>query len=122
MKKYSNCLLLCILPVILCFGQTKDETKLFAMIYSPGNEWNHNITFDQQSFFMEHSKHIQNLRKEGKVVVGGRYSDKGFMILRAKDSINAVAIVQQDPSVTNSVFEVEPFEFRPFYSGCVENK
>lgn len=102
-----------------CFGQSVEETKLFAMIYTPGEKWNHEISFDKQSFFAEHSKHIQNLRKTGYIVVGGRYSDKGFMLLRSKDSLEAQAIVQKDPSVTNQIFHVDLFEFRTFYEGYV---
>ncbi|MEM9362569.1 MAG: hypothetical protein AAGA43_08040 [Bacteroidota bacterium] len=122
MNKYFNFVLLCAVSITFCLGQVKDETKLFAMIYTPGKKWNHDITFSQQPFFSEHSKHIQKLRKEGSIAIGGRYSDKGFMLLRATDSSKAIEIVMKDPSVTNAVFEVELFEFNTFYNGCLENK
>ncbi len=119
MKKYFNCLSIFILFAASSFGQTEDESKLFTMIYTPGEKWNHEITFDKQPFFNEHSAHIQKLRKEGRIVIGGRYSNKGFMLLRAKDSIEANAIVGKDLSVANQIFDVELFEFNPFYEGCV---
>ena len=122
MNRYFSFLLIWVLPIIVCLGQTEGETKVFAMIYTPGENWNYEITFDQQPFFIAHSKHIQKLRKEGSIVIGGRYSDKGFMLLRAKDSIKAVTIVEKDPSVTNGIFDVELFEFSTFYSGCLQNK
>ena len=122
MNKYFNFILLCFVSFTFCSGQVKDKTKLFAMIYTPGEKWNHDIAFDQQPFFSEHSKHIQKLRKEGSIVIGGRYSDKGFMLLRAADSSKAAAVVRKDPSVTNNIFTVELFEFNAFYSGCVGEK
>lgn len=122
MNKYFNFILLYFVSITFCLGQAKEETKLFAMIYTPGEKWNHDITFDEQPFFSEHSKHIQKLRKEGSIVIGGRYSDKGFMLLRAVDSSKAAAVVQKDPSVTNDIFKVELFEFNAFYTGCVGEK
>lgn len=103
-------------------AQKTAESKLFTMIYTPGEEWDHTITFDQQPFFKEHSMHLQKLRKEGRIIIGGRYSDKGFMILKAKDSLEADAVIKMDPSVSHRIFKVALFEFMPFYEGCVERK
>lgn len=122
MKKLKICLFLFMLVIVHCFSQDNEQTKLFTMIYTPGGNWDYSISFDQQLFFVEHSQHLQKLRKEGKIVVGGRYSDKGFMLLRAKDSLEAGTIIEKDPSVTNQVFNVELFEFKTFYEGWVGNK
>ena len=90
------------------------------MIYTPGEKWDHNIPFGQQPFAKEHSMHLQQLRKEGRIVIGGRYSDKGFMLLKAKDSLEADAIIKMDPAVTHQIFDVGLFELNTFYEGCVE--
>ena len=120
--KYT-CLLLFLFGVtISCFAQTEKDIKLFTMIYTPGEKWDATIAFDQQPFFKEHSAHLQKLRKEGRIVIGGRYSDKGFMLLKAKDSLEAVAVITMDPSVTHQIFDVALFKFSPFYEGCVERK
>ncbi len=120
--KYTCFLLVLVWTQVTCIAQEATESKLFTMIYTPGEKWDHTITFDQQPFFKEHSSHLQKLRKEGRIVIGGRYSDKGFMLLKAKDSIEADAVVKMDPSVTHQIFEVALFEFSTFYKGCVERK
>ncbi len=105
--------------ISFCQAQEKKLDKTFTMIYTPGKNWNHQVTFDKQHYFVEHSQHLQKLRKNGKIALGGRYSDKGFMLLYAKDSIEAHSIIMEDPSVSNQIFDVELFEFRAFYSGCL---
>ena len=120
--KLTCCLSLFLLVSIPCLSQNGAETKLFTMIYTPGEKWDQSIPFSQQPFSKEHSMHLQKLRKEGRIVIGGRYSDKGFMLLKAKDSLEADAIIKLDPSVTHQIFDVALFEFSTFYEGCIERE
>ena len=122
--KAKHTLIFCFLflAVAVCFAQEEEASKTFTMIYTPGKKWNHQIPFNEQPYFAEHSQHLQKLRKEGKIKLGGRYSDKGFMLLYAKDSMEADSIVKKDLSVRHQIFEVELFEFKPFYYGCVEKE
>jgi len=98
----------------------QESEKLFAMIYSKGEAWNENISTSEQAYFEEHGMHLQNLRKLNKIVIGGRYSDFGFMLLKASNITEAESITKQDISVENGTFKVELFEFEPFYSGCID--
>ena len=105
------------------WGQTESEAvafQHFAMIYTTGSGWDTTKTVNKQAYFAEHSRHLQRLRKEDKIVIGGRYSDKGFMILKAKDLSEAQSIVASDTSVIHKTFQVELFPFSPFYKGCIE--
>jgi len=112
------CLLIIILAVSnICYSQEDD--KLFAMIYSKGKQWNESISTSEQAYFKEHSMHLQHLRESNKIVIGGKYSDVGFMILKTRDIKEAELITEQDPSVINGTFKVELFEFKPFYKGCI---
>ncbi|MCW9037276.1 YciI family protein [Altibacter sp.] len=106
---------------ITTVGHSQENEKLFAMIYSKGEEWNDSISTSGQPYFKEHSLHLQKLRKQNKIVVGGRYSDVGFMILQAKDMAEANEITKQDSSVAKGIFKVELFEFSTFYEGCIDN-
>ena len=118
-----NPLIFCLLFLALTLGNAQEKkNKTFTMIYTPGEGWNHQIPFNEQPYFTEHSQHLQKLRKNGKIIVGGRYSDKGFMLLQARDSIAADSIVKMDPTVEHQIFKVELFEFKPFYYGCVEKQ
>jgi len=106
-----------IITIALTFssiGYAQENEKLYAMIYSQGNQWNENISTSEQAYFKEHSLHLQNLRKEGKILIGGRYSDFGFMILKANSMKDAKLITQKDASVVNGTFKVELFEFQTF--------
>jgi uncharacterized protein YciI len=97
------------------------EFQYFAMIYTPGDSWDYGKQAHEQSFFKEHSQFLSNLRKEGKIVIGGRYSDKGFMILKVKDEEEALALISTDESVKNKTFKAEIFPFMAFYKGCIED-
>ena len=108
--------------ILLAFsniGYSQENEKLFAMIYSKGNAWNENIATSEQAYFKAHTRHLQRLRKQGKILMGGRYSNLGFMILKAEDAEKAEMITKQDSSVVGGTFKVELFEFHPFYSGCI---
>ena len=100
-------------------GFSQEEKQLFAMVYSKGKAWNENVSASEQLKFKQHSVHLQNLRKEKKIIIGGRYSDYGFMILEAKNIDEAKLITQRDSTVINGVFKVELFEFLPFFEGCI---
>ncbi|WP_411768651.1 YciI family protein [Winogradskyella sp. A3E31] len=110
---------LILLLSIVSMGYSQEEKQLFAMVYSKGKAWNENVSTSEQLKFKQHSIHLQNLRKEKKIIIGGRYSDYGFMILEAKNIDEAKLITQRDSTVINGVFKVELFEFLPFFEGCI---
>jgi uncharacterized protein YciI len=104
------------------FAQSANNSKdkLFAMIYSTGKNWDKNLKTSEQAFFKEHSEHLQKLRKEAKILIGGKYSDFGFIILKVKDLSEAKNIVEKDLSVKFGTFKAEVHEFIPFYYGAIE--
>lgn len=111
-----------ILILVLTFsdiGHSQEKQKLYAMIYSKGTQWNEKVSTSEQAYFNEHSLHLQNLRKLKKILIGGKYSDFGFMILKAENIKEAELITKQDSSVIKGTFKVELFEFQPFYNGCI---
>ena len=100
---------------------TEDQSEqYFAMIYTTGENWDHEKQVHEQAYFNEHSAFLSSLRKEGKIVIGGRYSDKGFMLLKAKDEAEALALIATDVSVANKTFYAEIFAFSVFYKWCLE--
>ncbi len=122
MKKNMSLFVFFIGAVSFCFSQNPEQNKLFTMIYTTGEKWNDTISTSKQAYFKEHSEHLVALRKKGVLIMGGRYSDKGFMILKAKDIDEANAITRKDVSVVHRTFKVEIFEFNPFYEGCIGNE
>ena len=107
-----------LIGVLGCSAQNSVEPKLFAMIYTTGDNWDDSKEFQEQTYFMPRSRHLSKLRKEVVIPIGGRYGDKGFMLLKAKDRAAAEAIIKLDSSVTYKTFNVELHEFEAFYKGC----
>ena len=96
------------------------SAKYFIVIFSPGPQWNHEISPRDQPGMKEHSANLQKLRKDGMIAVGARYSDKGMVVIKG-DSLDAVKnLFADDPMVKENVFMMEVYEWKPFYKGSVE--
>ncbi len=96
--------------------------NLYAVEIKTGAAWDTTKSKNEQPYFREHSSNLKRLRDGGNLVLGARYSDKGFVVLRAATEQDAHAMMQQDSSVQNRVFAYELHEFNVFYAGAVEAK
>ena len=92
----------------------------FVALYTTGSSWDATKQFYDQTYFNEHSAHLSALRKSGNIAVGGRYSDTGLILIKAKNEIEALQLINDDPAIRNELFKVSIFPFDPFYSGCIE--
>jgi len=102
------------------FYQTDTEESYFIVTYSTGENWDPNKEPHEQDHFNDHSSHLGDLRKSEKIKLGGRYGDKGMIILIAKDEEEAKSLIFNDPAIKNKLFKAELHPFYHFYSGCVE--
>jgi hypothetical protein len=93
--------------------------KYFIAFYTPASAWNKSKPANEQEHFNEHSTHLSDLRKAGKIDIGGRYSNTAMLLVRAKSEEEAKALLHEDPAVKGKLFKVEIFSFSPFYNGCV---
>lgn len=100
--------------------ENKDSSFYFVLIYTTGENWDTTKQFYEQAYFQEHSAHLSSLRKSGNMPLGGRYSDKGLLILKAKNQKEAERLVNSDPSIQNKTFKVEIHYYDVFYAGCLE--
>ncbi|MEK6373432.1 MAG: YciI family protein [Acidobacteriota bacterium] len=96
--------------------------KLFLVQFTVGEAWVKEKAPHEQAYFAEHSANLKRLRTEGKLLLGGRYSDKGIIIVKAASEEAVRAEIDQDPSVTKGTFTAVVYPFGPFYDGCVERK
>jgi uncharacterized protein YciI len=96
--------------------------RFFAVEFRTGPKWDATKPPNEQAHFQEHSKNLQTLRKSGRILVGGRYTDRGLLILSGASEEEVRGLFASDPSVANGVFVFDVWEFRPFYSGCVGTK
>ena len=92
---------------------------LFAVELRTGPRWDHAKAAHEQAYFREHSANLKKMRDGGHLLVGARFSDKGFLVVTAASSAAAREMLDADPSVQNQVFAFELHDFRVFYSGCV---
>jgi uncharacterized protein YciI len=91
--------------------------KLFAVTITTGPAWDAAKPANEQKFFREHSANLARLRAENVSVLGGRFSDKGFLIVRAADEAAVRAELAKDPSIAAGVFQAAVDEYRPFQHG-----
>lgn len=119
-------LYLAVLPIANSAAQEKESTATiskqhyFVAQYSTGSGWDTAKQPHEQKFFKEHSQLLGRLRKKGTIVIGARYSDKGFIVVRAHSEEKARALFANDPSVKAATFQFELFPLSVFYGGCVE--
>lgn len=93
---------------------------LYAVEIKTGPAWDSAKPAHEQAHFREHSANLKRLRDQGSLVLGARYSDKGFVLLQAATEQEAHAMMQRDPSVQARVFAYELHEFKVFYAGTVQ--
>lgn len=98
----------------------REGGRLFAVEFRTGPNWDTSKKPNEQAHFREHSANLKRLRDQGHILVGARYSDKGFLVIAAESEPNVRALLETDPSIQNQVFAYEVHPFYVFYPGCVE--
>jgi hypothetical protein len=91
--------------------------KLFAVTFTTGPKWDSAKPPQAQAFFKEHSDHLARLRTEHHSVLGGRYADKGLLLVRAATEADVRALLARDPSIAAGTFQAAVDEYRPFQHG-----
>ena len=94
--------------------------RLYAVEIRTGPAWDTAKPAHEQAYFREHSAHLRKLREQGGLVLGARYSDKGFIVLRAGSAEEAQSMMEQDASIRNLTFRYELHDFNVFYGGAVQ--
>lgn len=112
--------LLCIALVLGPAARAQPEAaqeKLFIVHFSTGPSWDQSKPPSEQTHFREHSANLNRLRREGLLLIGARYGDKGMIVLRAPDEAAVRAQLVQDPSLAAGTFAARIDLFRPFMHG-----
>lgn len=119
MSRLLPALLLVFIPVLRAADPTPaaPAPKLYAVTITTGPGWDGQKAPNEQKFFKEHSANLARMRAESTLVLGGRYAEKGLLLMRAPDEAAVRAQLAQDPSITAGTFQALIEEFRPFYHG-----
>ena len=100
--------------------QTAQAKQYFIAIFSRGTDWEDAKPANEQIGFKEHSENLRRLRAEKKIAIGGRYGDKGMVIVEATSEDDARSLFVADVMVSKKTFTLELHPFRPFYKGSIE--
>ena len=100
--------------------QTAQTKQYFIAIFSRGTAWEDAKPAHEQIGFKEHSENLRRLRAEKRLAIGGRYGDKGMLIIEATSEDDARSLFVSDVMVSKKTFTLELHQFRPFYKGSIE--
>jgi uncharacterized protein YciI len=92
--------------------------SLYIVTYTTGPSWDVSKKPNEQSYFKEHSSNLSRWRKEGIIKVGGRYKEKGVLIIKVSSLLAAKALVENDEGVIHKLFVADVQSFNVFYQGC----
>lgn len=101
-------------------AQQGAPVRTFAVEIRTGTAWDAGKPPGEQAHFRDHSANLRKLREQGALVLGARYSDKGFLVLQAPSEQDAHDLLRQDPSFAAKVFTYELHEMNVFYGGTVQ--
>jgi hypothetical protein len=94
--------------------------QYFIAIFSRGPAWDESKPANEQTGFKEHGENLRRLRAEKRIPIGGRYGEKGMVIVEAKNEDEARSLFASDVMVVKKMFAMELHQFRPFYKGTIE--
>ncbi|HKO35404.1 MAG TPA: hypothetical protein VJV21_02920 [Pyrinomonadaceae bacterium] len=100
--------------------QTAQAKQYFIAIFSRGTAWDDAKPANEQIGFKDHSENLRRLRAEKRIAIGGRYGDKGMVIVEATSEDDARSLFAADVMVSKKTFTLELQQFRPFYKGSIE--
>lgn len=101
-------------------AQTTPAEKLFSVHFTTGPAWDAAKSPNEQANFKEHSANLNRMRREGLLVMGGRYGEFGMILLRLPDKAAVEAQLAQDPAIAGGTFKAVIEEFRPFFHGSTQ--
>jgi hypothetical protein len=101
-------------------NQQTPSDSLFIVTYTTGPAWQTNKAPGEQIHFKEHSANLGAWRKEGFIVFGARYGDKGIIFVKGPSGAMVRERILGDPAVAQGLFHAAIESLKPFYYGCVE--
>jgi uncharacterized protein YciI len=119
MKSFQSiiCILFFLAASEVCFGQQKESNgtqkqslgQYWFVMYSSSPTWGKDST--AMIKFQGHIKYLISLRKTGKIITGGAFTDKaawvGFEIYNCKTKEEVIKITEADPMVLSKIFSYE---------------
>ncbi len=95
---------------------------IFALIYTPGSAWIPGKQADEQPFFEEHVRYMQQLFDDKRLLMGGPLLDYqgglgiGLGILEVENEAQARELIEQDPAVLGKMFQPHLHAWNPGFN------
>ena len=99
-------------------SQATKTASLFAVRFQPGAAWDNTRSPADQTGFAAHSANLQRLRREGRIVLGGRFADLGLIVLTASDAAAARDLFSSDETIAAKVFTMQIDPWSTIFGGC----
>lgn len=103
-------------------AQPIQPDSLYVAIYTTGPAWDKAKLPNEQKHFKDHSMHLSQLRKNGTITAGARYSDKGVIFFKAASLNAARELMESDVAIRGQLFTVDVQKLNVFYEGCLEKQ
>jgi uncharacterized protein YciI len=94
--------------------------RLFAVRFRPGAAWDAAKPPNQQTGFAAHSANLQRLRKDGSILLGGRFAEYGLIVIRAADEAAAKAMFVSDETLAAGLFVMQIDPWSTIFDGCTK--
>lgn len=98
--------------------QAAQKPALFAVRFQPGAGWDKSKPPAEQTGFASHSANLQRLRRDGRVVLGGRFADLGLIVVSAADLAAARELFTSDETIAAKVFSIQIDQWSTIFEGC----
>ena len=98
--------------------QASQKPALFAVRFQPGAGWDKSKPPAEQTGFASHSANLQRLRRDGRVVLGGRFADLGLIVVSASDLAAAREFFTADETIAAKVFSIQIDQWSTIFEGC----
>ena len=88
--------------------------EYFVQLLGTRCGWPENMTADEERVMSEHFEYLKELTTRGKVLVAGPVLEKvfGLVVLRTADKEEAVALMENEPSVKQGVHTYRIYPMR----------
>ena len=101
---------------------SQQPAQLFAVRFRPGSAWIDSKSASDQTGFAAHSANLQRLRREGSLVLGGRFADVGLIVVKAADPTAARVLFATDPTIGSDVFSIQIDPWSTIFAGCTDER
>lgn len=109
-----------LMTVFVINSQSQSTDSLYVVTYTTGPTWDINKQPFEQPYFKEHSTRLSQLRKDGVIKFGGRYGEKGMIVIASKSFSIAKELILSDDAVIHKLFDADIQKLNIFYEGCLE--